>query len=211
MQPERKPAYHLNKDCQLLHSDWVNVIIPKSVRYKGDEAIDYYRSFFCNVKKDDKIVLTGRINALKAAFLNKYQLKLNDNDIINVIKSKNTSYSNIVNNTLNQQTTTVNNVLIDLLRFLKTLEKSNKGTIENQVYNMRFLDYEDIRYLSAEKDERLKTLSNELANQKQSLFDELFIYLQIKYHFDQENIDKGLLDFLGFKPCSCVKPLELIF
>jgi hypothetical protein len=191
-------AYHEDKDCSKLHSDFKNIKIPREVILSGKEHK------FIQFCKDH--------SELSQNYPDQFQLRLKWEFNINTevfVHYENSGYISIENMKLPELESLIEK---KILEFNNWVQKSriNQLVISNfglQSFNYKWPEKLNLEFISIKnKEEIIEILKHFEINIKQPLI-ELFInYYRMKNNKDL-SFDSNLLEELGFKACSYCKSI----
>lgn len=207
---ESKPAYHVDENCELLHRDYFNFLIPNKIKALGENEIAHYRKFFqnhSNIKSlpesERQREVAGIVTAIKADYLSR-GIELHEHEIFQSITGDNSDNTKFDKNAFGfgERAFVIQN---ELLLFIKSLKESSDDN-DKMVYRMRWLTPRDIRYSTELKSERMRDMAFKLAELKSEYFWALIQYLELNSGFDRGSLDQKLLEDHGFKMCeACAK------
>lgn len=192
------PAYHINKNCQKLKSDYKNFRIPATIAGKEDEVIkfrNYIRAHFPNI---EDLETDSAIIELQAKF------GFSDTQLVYTHR-KNSGTREIDFSTLSIEELRqhINTSLYNLENF------SSQSPEHRKIFQLIYRTPEDIVKLTRNHAPNIVLVATELSKQKNGLILAQIALLQKELNFDQENLSGDLLEEHGFKPCSCVKKHKL--
>lgn len=197
------PRYHTNNQCPRLQNDWINILIPQKILALGETEKEKYRTFFKPFLVDDsdnikqQKVQAGAI-AVRAYYLSK-GIELHESEIYQYTTRQHTQTVS-VSNTMN-----LGQKIDEYRVFLHTI--ANNQRLQN-VYHSRYINNKKIKLLYKNKSEEEKYYIEQMQNFRRELLELSINQLTITHHFNADNLDKQVLDKLGFLPCAtCLNQL----
>jgi hypothetical protein len=179
------PAFHCNKDCMRLHSDYINVEIPPEITDRGCHEVEKYRAFVgantALLENDDRLFL----KKLEAQFFLKNPPK--------TIKGTNSGTTNVKNFDLIELKNSIEKILRDAVSFKSKDEETSK-IIRDKGYGTNRVKEAKVSghplFVWHKYKVELKRL--------------LKGYYSSKYNREFK-FKSSILGQLGFKPCVCCK------
>lgn len=192
---EHQPAYHTDKSCERLHSDFTNFELPQAIIEKGDLEIERFRKWFLEnqylLETPDTFVMR-----LELAFGVSYNPK--------AINYENSGFDELENYSVQELENKIDSLIKETGRYYYATEKNTTilkdfGKIsgcaftENSLYN-NYTGYTDAEVKTFLKDyhRRYKLPIRKL----------LIEYYRIKFNPDLKFAD-NYMEVLGFKKCGC--------
>lgn len=189
------PAYHADKDCERLNSDFLNIPIPESIRKKGYEAVQEFKHWFrgnVDLYKDNPEVFNLQFRA-------KYGVK----EEIKEEVYKNSGHVEV----FNKLTLAEVEGRIDFL-----LKESGRFYYRSQMHQEVIRKYGKIAFIGDEKyelhnntgypDQKIREILRDYqVYYKEPIKSLLFEYFRLKLNPDVI-ISKQLLADIGFRECN---------
>lgn len=197
---EHQPAYHTDKSCERLHSDFTNFELPQEIIDRGDLEIERFRKWFIEnyylLETPDIFVMR-----LELAFKVSYNPK--------AINYENSGFDKLENYSVQELENKIDLLVREAGRYYYATEKNTTilkifGKIsgcaftENPLYN-NYTGYTDAEVKTFLKDYHRKY--------KLPIRKLLIEYYRIKFNPDLKFAD-NYMEVLGFKKCGCCQRNE---
>jgi len=177
------PAYHADKDCELLHNDYYNLEMPVEIKSRGEAEIERFKAFCRDnrdlIKDEDPIVL----KKLEAQFFLK--------NPPSKISARNSGVSRFDNMDLAMLESEIDALIFDAEKF-RNKDRATFNAIRDRGYGT---------YKSDEARDPNSPLFVWHNSYKLPIKDLLMHYFRVKFNPDLA-FEGFLLDQLGFKPCG---------
>lgn len=188
------PCYHQKENCERLHAEFRNYIIPQEIRNRGTETIMRFRQWF----KENMYLLEGKDDVFEMRIQAAFGIRIKMNEIV----KENSGIQTIVNWNLRELEETLNTKIKEAGRFYYKSSKHTK--ILKQYSKFAYLGNYDVPLYNNStgySDNEVKELLSEYeANYKSVIRELLYDYYRVKFNPDLE-MEGYLLEQLGFRPC----------
>ena len=189
------PCYHKKDDCERLHSDYKNYVIPQAIRNKGIDVIEKFRTWF----KANLYLLDGKEDIFEMRIYSAFGVRVKIEEII----KDNSGTESLLNSELSKLENQINNLLKEAGKYYYANSKHTKilkqyskfaflGTYNEPLYNNNtgYSDEEVKSFLVIYEEKFKRPIKDMLRN-----------YYRVKFNPELE-MEGYLLDQLGFRPCS---------
>lgn len=181
------PAYHANKDCELLHNDYYNLEMPLEIKKRGEAEIERFRAF-CEENRE-------LIQAENPIVLKKLEARFFLKNPPTKIVAKNSGVTQFDNMDLERLESEIDSLIFDAEKF-RNKDQFTFKAIRDRGYGT---------YKSDEAKDPSSPLYVWHNTYKVPIKDLLMHFFRVKFNPDLA-FDGFLLDQLGFKPCgNCCK------
>lgn len=197
---EHQPAYHTNKDCKRLHSDFTNFELPQEIKERGDLEIERFRKWFSEnqylLETPDVFVMR-----LKLAF----GISYNPKSII----YENSGFAEVKNYSVEELENKIDFHIKEAGRYFYAEEKNTKilrafGKVSGRAFLDIPLEGNCTGYSEYEVKHFLKDYHRKYKLPIRKL---LIEYYRIKFNPDLK-FAENYMEVLGFKKCECCKRTE---
>lgn len=194
---EHQPAYHTNKSCGKLHSDFTNFELPNAIIEKGDLEIERFRKWFIENKyllqEPDKFVMR-----LELAFKIKYNPK--------AINYENSGFDKLKNYSIQDLENKIDSLIKEAGRYYYANEKNTKILKTfGKLSGIAFLDKPlEGNFTGYSENEVRNFLKDYHRKYKLPIRKLLIEYYRIKFNPDLK-FAENYMEVLGFKKCECCK------
>lgn len=193
--PERRPAYHCDRNCEAMHSSLHRIEIPEIIRVQGKDKVQEFRTWWKNhesIREEKPDAFVAQLNLKFGTDLRGYEVEDKSNSGVHDM-TDNRSVEEI-----NQEIRTKFN---DLYQWAKGEERRKKIFIKFKTVS--FLGNSD-KPIEADKgdfsEDEIKAVLREVHTRKREVVEELKRLYQRRYIPDL-NFQSSLLESLGFVPC----------
>ncbi len=197
---EHQPAYHIDKDCKRLHSDFTNFELPQEIKERGDLEIERFRKWFSEnqylLETPDVFVMR-----LKLAF----GISYNPKSII----YENSGFAEVKNYSVEELENKIDFHIKEAGRYFYAEEKNTKILRAfGKVSGRAFLDIPlEGNYTGYSEYEVKHFLKDYHRKYKLPIRKLLIEYYRIKLNPDLK-FAENYMEVLGFKKCECCKRTE---
>lgn len=197
---EHQPAYHIDKDCKRLHSDFTNFELPQEIKERGDLEIERFRKWFSEnqylLETPDVFVMR-----LKLAF----GISYNPKSII----YENSGFAEVKNYSVEELENKIDFHIKEAGRYFYAEEKNTKILRAfGKVSGRAFLDIPlEGNFTGYSEDEVIEFLKEYHKKYKLPIRKLLIEYYRIKFNPDLK-FAENYMEVLGFKKCECCKRTE---
>jgi hypothetical protein len=197
---EHQPAYHIDKDCKRLHSDFTNFELPEEIKERGDLEIERFRKWFSEnqylLETPDVFVMR-----LKLAF----GISYNPKSII----YENSGFAEVKNYSVEELENKIDFHIKEAGRYFYAEEKNTKILRAfGKVSGRAFLDIPlEGNYTGYSEYEVKHFLKDYHRKYKLPIRKLLIEYYRIKFNPDLK-FAENYMEVLGFKKCECCKRTE---
>lgn len=194
---EHQPAYHTDKDCKRLHSDFTNFELPQEIKERGDLEIERFRKWFmenkCLLDDPEKFVFR-----LEQAFKIKYNPR--------AINYENSGFDELKNYSVEELETKIDSLIKEAGRYFYANEKNTKILkIFGKFSGIAFLDKPlEGNFTGYSENEVRNFLKDYHRKYKLPIRKLLIEYYRIKFNPDLK-FAENYMEVLGFKKCECCK------
>lgn len=194
---EHQPAYHTNKDCKRLHSDFTNFELPQEIKERGDLEIERFRKWFSEnqylLETPDVFVMR-----LKLAF----GISYNPKSII----YENSGFAEVKNYSVEELENKIDFHIKEAGRYFYAEEKNTKILRAfGKVSGRAFLDIPLEGNCTGFSEYEVKHFLKDYHRKYKLPIRKLLIeYYRIKFNPDLK-FAENLMEVLGFKKCECCK------
>jgi hypothetical protein len=197
---EHQPAYHIDKDCKRLHSDFTNFELPEEIKERGDLEIERFRKWFSEnqylLETPDVFVMR-----LKLAF----GISYNPKSII----YENSGFAEVKNYSVEELENKIDFHIKEAGRYFYAEEKNTKilrafGKVSGRAFLDIPLEGNCTGYSEYEVKHFLKDYHRKYKLPIRKL---LIEYYRIKFNPDLK-FAENYMEVLGFKKCECCKRTE---
>ena len=199
----QQPCYHLNPECEYLHSSYENYYIPKEIREKGSDTVIEYRSWFNeNRELFEKKLEKKDFETLEYRIKMKFDVKVEEKELEKAVSRANSGVGVMYNN-LDEIKVAIKDMVDKMIDYenqsprYKTIlyhyrKRAYLGTKDEPIEGIKMsYSSDDIKFVLREFEENYKAPLTEL----------LQTYYRIKYNPDLE-FEQSVLEKLGFRKCS---------
>jgi len=198
---EQQPAYHTNKNCEMLTANFTNFELPEEIRARGDKEIERFRNWFMkNAHYMDRPEVF--VALLEMAFGISYNPRA-----INYENSGFTEFNK--NYTIKELEDKIDGLLREAGRFYYANQKNTTilsafGKITGVAFSDRVFDNN-----TGYSDEDVRNFLKDYYNRFKAPLKKLLIeYYRVKLNPDLE-FAENLLEALGFKKCGACQRANL--
>lgn len=197
---EHQPAYHIDKDCKRLHSDFTNFELPQEIKERGDLEIERFRKWFSEnqylLETPDVFVMR-----LKLAF----GISYNPKSII----YENSGFAEVKNYSVEELENKIDFHIKEAGRYFYAEEKNTKILRAfGKVSGRAFLDIPlEGNYTGYSEYEVKHFLKDYHRKYKLPIRKLLIEYYRIKFNLNLK-FAQNYMEVLGFKKCECCKRTE---
>lgn len=197
---EHQPAYHIDKDCKRLHSDFTNFELPQEIKERGDLEIERFRKWFSEnqylLETPDVFVMR-----LKLAF----GISYNPKSII----YENSGFAEVKNYSVEELENKIDFHIKEAGRYFYAEEKNTKILRAfGKVSGRAFLDIPlEGNYTGYSEHEVKHFLKDYHRKYKLPIRKLLIEYYRIKFNPNLK-FAVNYMEVLGFKKCECCKRTE---
>lgn len=197
---EHQPAYHTDKDCKRLHSDFTNFELPQEIKERGDLEIERFRKWFM----ENKYLLEDPeqfVFRLEKAFKIKYNPR--------AINYENSGFDKLKNYSVEELENKIDSLVKEAGRYFYAEEKNTKILKAfGKVSGRAFLDIPlEGNFTGYSEDEVIEFLKEYHKKYKLPIRKLLIEYYRIKFNPDLK-FAENYMEVLGFKKCECCKRTE---
>ena len=194
--PTSAPAYHLSTECEFLHADYRNIIIPPQIEIRGEQAKTEFRIWF----RQNEGIYDNNRELFMVKLSARFEIRLQE---LKIIERLNSGVATVLNESLDAVDAQINRVLRDAGQFYYASTK-NTGILK-QYQHHTYLGYRDDA-LHANRtgysEEEVKPFLRDYNEQfKKPLKKLLTSYFQVKYNPDL-HFSGYLMEQLGIKCCK---------
>lgn len=197
---EHQPAYHTDKNCNRLHSDFQNFELPQEIKERGDAEIERFRKWFI----ENKYLLADPVKfvfRLEQAFKIKYNPK--------AISYENSGFAEMQNYSVAELETKIDAHIKEAGRYYYAEEKNTRILKIFGKYSANgYLDTNLIGNNTGYSDYEVKSFLLDYHRKYKLPLRKLLIeYYRIKFNPDLK-FAENYMEVLGFKKCECCKRNE---
>ena len=196
------PAYHHNKDCEMMRADYQNYHIPDVIKEKGRADVIRFRKWF----NEHRSLLVQDPSKFEETMRSAFNIT-DSLDNLSIVPSKNTGIRAKVNMSLEEIESLLDNLINEAGRYY--YENPQNTEILKKYTKRIFLAHKNEPLPDNDTgctDEEVKSFLIDYEKRyKNKIAFYLREYYRISYNPDLA-MDKKILDELGFRPCStCCK------
>lgn len=198
--PASAPAYHLSTECEFLHADYRNIVIPPQIEVQGESIKKEFRIWF----RHNEGLYDNNRELFMVKLSTQFDIRLQE---LNIIERLNSGTTSILNENLDEIDTQINWVLREAGQFYYASGKNNAILKQYQHYTELGYRKDELHsnrtgYPEVEVKAFLRNYNEQF---KQPLKKLLTSYFKVKYNPDLQ-LSGYLMEQLGIKPCRhCVR------
>jgi hypothetical protein len=193
--PTSTPAYHLSNECEFLHADYRNIVIPPQIEVRGEEAKKEFRIWF----RQNMDLYENNQELFLVKLSTRYDISLAE---LRIIERPNSGVATVLNENLDAIDAQINQLLRDAGKFYYASEKNH--AILKQYQHFTFLGYREDTLHSNKtgySEEEVKTFLRNYNKQfKNPLKTLLTTYFRVKYNPELQ-FSGHLMERVGIKGC----------
>ena len=194
---EHQPAYHTNKDCKRLHSDFTNFELPQEIKERGDLEIERFRKWF---SENQHLLETPDVFVMRLKFA--FGISYNPKSII----YENSGFAEVKNYSVEELENKIDFHIKEAGRYFYAEEKNTKILRAFGKFSGRaFLDIPFEGNYTGYSDDDVRDFLKEYHKKYKLPLRKLLIeYYRIKFNPDLK-FAENFMEVLGFKKCECCK------
>lgn len=197
---EHQPAYHIDKDCKRLHSDFTNFELPEEIKERGDLEIERFRKWF---SENQYLLETPDIFVMRLKLA--FGISYNPKSII----YENSGFAEVKNYSVEELENKIDFHIKEAGRYFYAEEKNTKilrafGKVSGRAFLDIPLEGNCTGYSEYEVKHFLKDYHRKYKLPIRKL---LIEYYRIKFNPDLK-FAENYMEVLGFKKCECCKRTE---
>lgn len=197
---EHQPAYHTNKDCKRLHSDFTNFELPQEIKERGDLEIERFRKWF---SENQHLLETPDVFVMRLKFA--FGISYNPKSII----YENSGFAEVKNYSVEELENKIDFHIKEAGRYFYAEKKNTKILRAFGKFSGRaFLDIPFEGNYTGYSDDDVRDFLKEYHKKYKLPLRKLLIeYYRIKFNPDLK-FAENFMEVLGFKKCECCKRNE---